>query len=223
MARLGDLVGTLLADVAAARVRADWEAVKLAEAYAAHDLLRHMPIPRFRLPEVRVDLPVVMEEVPASRGEIYGKPTAGELSGMVRTALAQAGVRPSAAQRRSVYTAVRRQVAAAFETGPQVLLSSRRLADQVERTASDRLKPVFEELGINPEQQARVAAEIRRRTSNLFVGKLLQAEGLQVRTASTAVREFAGSDAVMRVQLSISEDAMEMSINDEDALRLVPE
>ena len=49
-----------------ARVQADLEAVRIAELYANHPLLKHMPVPRFRLPSVHLDIPVLI------RGEDEG-------------------------------------------------------------------------------------------------------------------------------------------------------
>ncbi len=68
MPYLGDYVGQLLSEVTIARMQADIEAVRVAELYAGHPLLRNMPVPHFRLPNVEVDVPVVvkqMEEQPA--------------------------------------------------------------------------------------------------------------------------------------------------------------
>ena len=59
MAYLGDFVGQLMAEIELARLQADLEAVRIAELYASHDLLRHFPVPRVRLPDVEIDLPIV--------------------------------------------------------------------------------------------------------------------------------------------------------------------
>ncbi|MBX9609476.1 MAG: hypothetical protein K2Y51_24925 [Gammaproteobacteria bacterium] len=63
MPRLGDLVGTLMAEFTLARVRADLEAVRLVELYGAEGLLQGAPVPRFRLPDITVDMPVLMAEL----------------------------------------------------------------------------------------------------------------------------------------------------------------
>ena len=66
MPYLGDYVGHLLSEITIARVQADLEAVRMAELYANHPLLKHLPVPHFRLPTMTLDVPVVvsgMEEV----------------------------------------------------------------------------------------------------------------------------------------------------------------
>src|SRR4051812_7222602 len=61
MPYLGDYIGHLLSEITMARVQADLEAVRLAEMYASHPLLRHMPVPHFRLPTMTLDVPVAIK------------------------------------------------------------------------------------------------------------------------------------------------------------------
>lgn len=63
MPRLGDYIGHLLSEVTNARVQADLESVRIAEIYASHPLLRNMPVPHFRLPNVDLDVPVAISDM----------------------------------------------------------------------------------------------------------------------------------------------------------------
>jgi hypothetical protein len=62
MPALSDYIGALLSDVTNARLLADLESARIAQLYASHPLLRHMSVPRFRLPNVVLDLPVAVEK-----------------------------------------------------------------------------------------------------------------------------------------------------------------
>lgn len=62
MPALGDYLGALLAEITNARLQADLESARIAQLYASHPLLQHMPIPRFRLPNVVLDLPLAVEK-----------------------------------------------------------------------------------------------------------------------------------------------------------------
>lgn len=81
MPYLGDYLGQLMAEIAIARMHADLETVRLAEIYAAHPLLRTMSVPRLRLPEVDLELPVLIEQVEETRagGPARGGVTLGEI------------------------------------------------------------------------------------------------------------------------------------------------
>ena len=63
MPALSEYLGALLAEVINARLQADLESARIAQLYASHPLLQHMPIPRFRLPNVSLDLPVAVEKI----------------------------------------------------------------------------------------------------------------------------------------------------------------
>ncbi len=63
MPYLGDYIGHLLSEVTNARVQADLESVRIAEIYASHPLLRNMPVPHFRLPNVDLDIPVAISDM----------------------------------------------------------------------------------------------------------------------------------------------------------------
>jgi hypothetical protein len=52
-----------MSEITKARMNADIEAVRIAEIYAEHPLLKNMPIPRFRLPTVEIDLPVLVDKI----------------------------------------------------------------------------------------------------------------------------------------------------------------
>ncbi len=63
MAKLKDYLGSLISGVNKARVLADLESAKIAEAYAEHKLLKHFPVPRFRAQDVELDIPLAIESV----------------------------------------------------------------------------------------------------------------------------------------------------------------
>lgn len=66
MPALGEYLGALLAEITNARFLADLESARIAQLYASHPLLQGMPIPRFRLPNVSLDLPVAVEKIDPS-------------------------------------------------------------------------------------------------------------------------------------------------------------
>lgn len=61
MPTLNDYLGGLVASVTEARVMADAHAVQVAEQYAQHELLRHFPVPRMRIGDIVLTIPVAIE------------------------------------------------------------------------------------------------------------------------------------------------------------------
>jgi len=61
MPTLNDYLGGLIASLTDARMMADARSVQVAELYAQHDLLRHFPIPRMRIGDITLDVPLAIE------------------------------------------------------------------------------------------------------------------------------------------------------------------
>ncbi|MDT9000778.1 hypothetical protein RQP53_15990 [Paucibacter sp. APW11] len=77
MAAIEAYLANLLSGIANARLQADLESVRIAQLYAQHPLLQHLPVPRFRLPTVTLDLPVGIDKVdepqPAAAADVVHK------------------------------------------------------------------------------------------------------------------------------------------------------
>ena len=66
MSELSETLGHLLCEITRARMAADRESVRIAKQYAEDDggLLRHFPVPRMRMPQLELTLPVVVSSIP---------------------------------------------------------------------------------------------------------------------------------------------------------------
>lgn len=75
-----------------ARVRADLEAVKLVELYRSEGLLEGAPIPRFRLPDITVDLPVLVSELEGAENPLgFARPSPEAIRSALREAATTTG------------------------------------------------------------------------------------------------------------------------------------
>jgi len=61
MVKLKDYLGTLISGVNQARVMADIESARIAQAYASDNILKHFPVPRFRAQDVELDIPIAID------------------------------------------------------------------------------------------------------------------------------------------------------------------
>src|SRR5688572_19693895 len=107
MSNLGDYLGQLMSEIAMARMQADLETVRLAELYASHPLLKHLPVPHVRLPDVDVDLPVLIKQAQppregeSARGGISRTELRAKFRSLLDRELARAGVQlPAGARKR---------------------------------------------------------------------------------------------------------------------------
>lgn len=63
MPKLNDYIGSLVSSITNARVMSDIQTVKVAEEYAKHNLLRHFSIPRMRIDDVEMTIPIALDEI----------------------------------------------------------------------------------------------------------------------------------------------------------------
>lgn len=61
MADLGDVIGSLMAGIIRARRVADEQTAALAEYYRGNPLLQGLSVPRIRIPELTINMPVIIE------------------------------------------------------------------------------------------------------------------------------------------------------------------
>jgi hypothetical protein len=132
--RLSDVLGALVAGVAHARGIADSEVMSIARRYRRHEYLRGLSVPRLRVREVVVDLPVLLGGVvPSEKARIAGPET---------IALAVAAALAEATEDLGRYTAANRH--------------------KMRPGVAEQSTALVEELG-RPEAQARFAAALRQR------------------------------------------------------------
>ena len=66
MADLSSILGSVVSGIIRARMISDEETVRAAESYRGHPLLSGLSIPRARIAEISVDLPLIIEKAPGS-------------------------------------------------------------------------------------------------------------------------------------------------------------
>lgn len=60
MITLSEYVGYIFQEITRARVIADSESKRIAEAYAKDDIMKHFSVPRFKIPEMELTIPVII-------------------------------------------------------------------------------------------------------------------------------------------------------------------
>ena len=231
MPNLGDYLGQLMAEIALARMQADLESLRIAELYAAHPLLRTLPIPHLRLPEVNLEIPVLIESSEPSRpGETprggYRLPGLVErFRSVVRRVLGGVGVELSEAEHRRLRTVLEDRLDV-LRLPDEVSIDVRRVADDLTTTtlrhlsgrpAGGRAKPIV--LPDNLEQILREAA------TREFLSARTSSPRLVVRVTSQELREV-GPEGATRLRVRITEQGLELTRVEGDAGaqdRLVPE
>lgn len=221
MPKLGDFLGDLLTEVTMARVQADLESVRVAELYANHPLLKHMPVPRFRLPAVHFDLPVLI------RGEEGGDENALRLDAeegaahfvqLLDDVLDENDWKFYAYERRRVHRYAVTTIREQLDMPPDVAGSITGTVNELIKIAIKTLRRRIEAraagqspaLGRDPEHLLSLIREgLRKRLMTAFIRFIVSPRRLQADITTSHVKEAGDSDTLARVKMEVTEDGVE--------------
>ena len=232
MPYLGDYLGQLLAEISIARMQADLETVRLAELYASHPLLRTMPVPHVRLPDVDLEIPVVIKasEEPRAGESARGGSTLADASKkfdeVLATHLSKASIALSASDRKKLRSALDDRLA--LKRVPvEISVDVHRLADDLTATALNviaELKPASDVE--KPTVPPRIAAELKDTVRLEFLKLRSPPPRLTVLVTSAEIREVGTAENMTRLRLKVSEQGVEwttIELEGAQQERLVPE
>lgn len=248
MPRLGDLVGSLMTEFTLARVRADLESVKLVELYRKEGLLEGASVPRFRMPDVTVDLPLLVSELESGDSTSgFNRPTAVDVRESIREAAASTRFKLDANMEEEIVKQLDVELDAMWKT-PQPLDAALLLA----RDAALKLDPmVRKRVASRPsmrdalsaprprELDPKLSAEdldaetrtflrsVELRLKTKAIGSIGQGPRFIMSAKTSEIRETGDPSLVARVSMTFKEDGFEVvSVESGDGVsqvRLVPE
>lgn len=221
MPYLGDYLGHLLSEITNARVQADLEAVRIAELYASHPLLKHMPVPHFRLPAVTLDVPVVINEM-----ETGGKGTALKVKiqpihmrrsfdNILVPQLERAGIKLSSRETMDLKRELD-QKANVLKKSQKVPISVTHIADEMISTVVEKLRESGREKEEDLARIDKMAEDLRTASHVEFTKFLYEPDRLNVRVTNKELREAGPSELLTQIRLSITEEAMEWAVIESD-------
>jgi hypothetical protein len=218
MPHLGDYIGQLLSEVTIARMHADIEAVRVAELYASHSLLRNMPVPHFRLPNVEVDVPVVIKQLEEERtGELRGAPV---LSVMRRAfdkvlikRLSEEQIRLKPEQKRKLKSMLDRKVVS-LKRPTELAVDVNDVADELTNTVSRML--IKSGLLVDPARRLKLEKRLKATARIEFLKLRKPPPRLVVLVTTGEIREAGPSEVITRLHLKITEEAFEWTTIESD-------
>ncbi len=219
MPYLGDYIGHLLSEITIARMNADVETVRVAELYAAHPLLRNMPVPHFRLPSVEVDVPVVVSQMEEQRaGELpRGAPILADMrkafDRVLTKQLSEERVRLRPAHKRKLKSVLDKRVVSL--TQPiEIAIDVNRVADELASAASGTLT----EFGgpVDPARRPKLEEKLKEAARVEFLKLRKPPTRLQVLVTTAEIREAGPSEVITRLHLKITEEAFEWTTIESD-------
>jgi hypothetical protein len=217
MPRLGEFLAALLSDAAQARVRADLETVRIAEAYVRDPLLKNLPVPRFRLPDITVDVPLLISQVEGTTdspsGLPFDEPTSGELRNAVRAGLRGAGIRVPRPAVSRVPAELIERARTLFQSRTLRLLNPAAVSDDIAGMLVDIAGTAIEG-GLSGDQAEQLRTTTREAVSALLVTKMRPSLSWEVAITAAEIKAQGDGDSIVRLRLTISEDGYEVIARD---------
>ena len=209
MPYLGDFIGHLMAELAIARVQADMESIRIAELYSGHELLRHFPVPRIRLPDVQIDLPFVNKTAAADTPGKHKFPSAKEISARYYTKaveqLKSFGVELSPTRARTLKTRLMKK-ATQFEQPGGIPVNVGKLSSALAGETIGILN-MREKEKIPPRDMKKHMLVLNKLIKRTSIEMQPPPSRLEVGVTTEEIRE--AGDAVTRIQLTLSEEGLE--------------
>lgn len=214
---LGEILGGVLAALAHARRVADEETVAIAEYYRNEPLLAGMSVPRVRVPQLEVEIPVVIER--------FTESSAGKAaSGVTITAAAVKTLKEAAARERlQVPQTVTKSYEKALQSRLQALLSDeqpgrrRNLSEAVARETQAAFLEVLKQEGrgrFEPAQVQPMLAALRDVATRVAMAEPAAPPEFRVSVLTSDVKDRADPKSVARIHLTIREDGVEWATID---------
>jgi hypothetical protein len=223
MSDLSETLGHLLCEITRARMAADREAVRVARQYAedAEGLLRHFPVPRMRLPNLELTLPVVVSHIPEGYvTKVAPDMLVSALSANLKEALKELSIHVSTAEIRRIVRAdpnlsqglVDDQLASKLTE--QLHDHTRRL---VERQAAKAAAGQAETMTASQsaERFKQIAAIIRTQVNRTLDALPQRPIGISVDARTQQVKEAnQGGSFCLDLKLNVTEEGLDMLFED---------
>ena len=219
MVELGTVISAVLEEITRARAAADAETVVLADAYARDRLMRHMPIPRFRLPEVTVDLPLVVDEVDngGDTPKLPAVPSQKQRQSMLAAASRAAGTTLTRAEQETIHEGLT-ATAEKLNALPRTSLTRREITRHLQGAAIRGLSEVSQsrDKRISESESRAFEDAIGRILGDLIDAATHRASRMQVRARTQDVQSQPDPSRVMSLRLTISEEDYELTLGEAD-------
>ncbi|HBI04726.1 MAG TPA: hypothetical protein DDY49_11940 [Paenibacillaceae bacterium] len=232
MPNLGDYIGYLMTEITNARAQADYEAVNIAERYARDPYLKHFPIPHFRMPNVSVDLPLIINNVEEPTGKYSNDQMLSYMQAKFRKVLPRHLDKLSTTKKRSLTLDgnIKKITDNIFEEYKQLDHTPIRITHLADKLVSSirselsQLTPL--EQKDNKEKIEQVSQELKQQLYSEFSKYLHDQPRLNVTANTSDIKNAGPKDILAYVRITITEEAFEWTAVEEDnqkTRRLIPE
>lgn len=232
MPDLSEVLGSLMISLVHARRMADEETAAVAEYYKDNPLLEGMSLPRVRVPELTIDMPVTIDRhVDATNAQLDTPANIHKaLLTQLRTTLDDENILSST---KSFQTEFSKDTKTALERvyEQQKNTDGKVTREVVVRAVDDALQAALKKSGSNeeipPEKRIALTEAIRHRVANIALKAPSVPASLKASAVTAEVKEKATNESSVRLTITLREEGLEWATSESakggKRSRLLPE
>lgn len=210
MTDLGGLLGSLMSSVIHARRMADEQTAALAEYYKDNPLLEGLSVPRIRIPELTIDMPLLIEDYfEGEVGEIEN-PTkiASAAKTELKSTLDKHNIEVSPAFLKYFDVEVKRRLVMVKQSGVPIVKEA--VVRSVQDVFADGL--IKTKTTLTASNKEIIARNLRAKVSVISLAKKPIAASISANIKTSDVKERASSSNVVRIKMTLKEEGLEWAI-----------
>lgn len=207
MADLGDILGSLMIGLIRARRMADEQTAVLAEYYKTNPLLEGLSVPRIRIPEVTIDMPVLIEnQIGGQSGEMADPAKIAEAAGaQLKATLAKNNIKISPTLNSAFLEEVNKQLLSVKQTGTPIMKET--IARSVQGALATTL--INSKTTLTAKEKEIIATDLRDKISTVGIAKEPVASSIVANIRTADVKEQASTTSVVRLKVTMKEEGLE--------------
>jgi hypothetical protein len=210
MADLGDLIGSLMVGLIRARRMADEQTAALAEYYKTNPLLEGLSVPRIRIPELTIDMPLLIED---NVGEEIGEmedpaKIAVGVHDQLKSTLSENNIKINPAFHKRFIVEVKNQLALVKQLGVPIM------KETVARNVQDAFAAalVKTKTTLTASEKEIIARDLRTKVSTVSIAKATIPPSIVANIKTADVKEQASNTTVVRLKITLKEEGLEWAI-----------
>lgn len=207
MTDLGDLLGSMMSGLIRARRMADEQTAALAEYYKDHPLLEGLSVPRIRIPELTIDMPLLIED--------HREGMSGEMEDAGKIADAAEAQLKATASKNDIKISPTFHKAFSDEIKKALELAKRTGAPIMKETVARGVQSAFTatvaktKTPIKAADKEAIAKDLRDKISAVSIARAPVTASVVANVKTAEVKERASNASVVRLKITLKEEGLE--------------
>jgi hypothetical protein len=207
MSDLGDLMGSLMSGLIRARRVADEQTAVLAEYYKSNPLLEGLSVPRIRVPELTIDMPMLIDDLVGGETGVMEDSTkiAAETELQLKSTLSKNNIKVDPTFQKTFTDEVKNQLTLVKQSGAPVMKET--VARSVQAAFTDALAKT--KTPLTASEKETIVKDLRTKVTTISIAKEPVAASIIANIKTADVKERSSIANVVRLKITLKEEGLE--------------